>query len=190
MRCIILAIFSLCLGSCGTREHRQSSELKLEIQVPPSQVNANSIKDLLAALEDVSQHDGRGVLSLDQLIAVIPFTASELDQIKGSRSHEAEVTCRNLICTGTNSGRGLEINASRMDIPAIGVPHFSINDQIRFKFRLGRKNFLDVCSVEGFAVKKLFFWSEIHAAEVALNDQSQATKAVITASPTTYTRCD
>jgi hypothetical protein len=190
MRSIITALaLAYFLTSCGQRSSTGESNLKFDISVPPTQINSESIVDLMTALVGIQTDNARGTLRLSQLIAVIPFTQAELEQINKSREQDSEVVCANSLCTGTNSGSQMEIVASRMNIPTIGVPHVGISENIKFKFRLTQKGVLDICSIEGFAVKKLVFWSEIHAAQVKMDENSKVTQAIITAAPTGYKRC-
>lgn len=180
----------LMMTSCGTRPSQPSSKLNVDIRVPVNQINSQGLRELMQSLETIVNNGAKGTLSISQLLAVIPFTESELGVIHQSRSAQADISCAGNICVGTNSGGAMEIDASQMNIPTIGVPHIAIAEDIEFKFRVDTKNVIDICSITGFSVRKLVFWSELHAANVKLDENNQATQAVITASPTSYRRCD
>jgi hypothetical protein len=187
VKAFFLSALTLFVG-CG-RQPAQHSNLKMEVQVPGNQVNSQGVAQLIAKLGTI-QSAGSGVLSLAELLAVIPFTSSEFADLNQARDATATVTCANSICTGSNSGSGQEMNVSQMNLPSLGVPHISIADDIELKFRLGNAQVLDVCSIIGFSVKKFFIWSPMLAARINLNQNGQAIDGSIIASPSTISRCN
>lgn len=183
----VFAILTLFAG-CG-RPQPQNSSLKLDIAVPVNQINSSAVTQLIGNLTSI-HGGGSGVLTLAQLLAVIPFTDTEFAEVNQYRDDMASVTCVGSICTGTNSGRAQEITLSQMNLPSIGVPHVSIADDITLKFRIGNSQVLDICSVEGFSVKKFFLWAPLQAVKVKLDQNQQAVEANLIGSPTSYTRCN
>jgi hypothetical protein len=190
MRLLLVSTVA-CLAfvfSCG-RHQVQQSKLKVEIAIPASQINSVGLSQLTDSLQELSR-SGRGVVSLASLLSIIPFTAEELAQINAARDDEAAVTCVNSICTGTNSGTAQEIDVSQMNLPNLGVPHVAIGSNIMLKFRIDDAQLFDVCSIEGFSVKKFFIWTPLVAAKVTLNSARQAVSGVIIGTPTSVTRCN
>lgn len=188
---LILGATAACMAlvfGCGQQKQEQS-KVKVDISVPGAQINSDGLNQLTDSLEAI-RATGRGVISLASLISLIPFTASELAQIDAARNNESAVTCVNSICTGTNSGTSQEIDVSQMDLPNVGVPHIAISNDIRLKFRLGNAQLFDVCSIEGFSVKKFFVWSPLVAAHIQLNSNRQAVSGVMIGSPTSVARCN
>ena len=173
---------------CG-RQQPQSSKVKVDISVPGNQFNSERMAQLTDSLEQI-RSSGRGVVSLVSLIGLIPFTAAELAQINESRGDEASITCEGSICTGTNSGTALDVHVSQMNLPGLGVPHIAIDHDIQLKFRLGNAQRFDVCSVNGFSVKKFLLWSPLVAAYVNLDSNRQAVDGVIVGSPSQVARCN
>ena len=183
----VLAL-SMFLGSCG-RPNAENSNPKINIIVPPHQINSGAVSSLIEILSQI-QATGHGVISLTQLVAVIPFTDAEMAEIYQSRDANAVVKCANSICVGTNSGRSQELEVSRLNLPSLGTPYIAIADDIRIKFRVGNDHVLDMCDIQGFSAKKFFVWSEIQAAKVTLGASGQAIDAMMIATPSNYVRCN
>ena len=190
MRTLLTAVTAASIfASCG-RQPNEVSHTKLEISVPPEQVNAQGVFDLLTTLTSIAPNSGRGTLTLKQFLAVIPFTDTEFASVDQKRDDSASVTCTNNICVATNAGQAQEIDVSQMNLPSIGRPHVGIADIVKLKYRITDGKHLDICSIDGFSVKKLFIWSQVYAAKVTLDASNKASEASMIASPTTYSPCN
>ncbi len=178
----LLPVISIILISCGGVTQEESSQPKMDVDVPSNQLSLDKVDFLLAQLTEIDEA-GRGEIAVVDIFDMLLLTPNERQQIVNAKNKPITMRCRNHLCSGTESSRSLTFKVTNFSHPSFGTqPTFILSSRIDVKVKVISENEVEICYVNGVNVKKGFFNPAVrwgHAKKISGTD----TKVILDVGP-------